>query len=168
MTKKNLEFETIYQSNYSRVFRLCQGYVHGNVSLAKDLTHEVFIKVWEGLASFKNEAAISTWIYRIAVNTCLMHLRHNKKKYTLFKEGAIADIPPESEPSVNQKEGRLKQLYHCIRKLPEVSKTIILLELEGVPQKEIAAITGITHAAVRVRLHRIKDNLTKCVRNGII
>jgi len=168
MKQEDLDFELLYQSNYSNVMRLCKGYVNGDMALAKDLVQEVFIKVWESLSSFKNEAAISTWIYRIAVNTCLMHLRSNKKKYRLFNEASIAEIPSENGTPDRLKEQKIRQLYQCIHKQSEINKTIILLELEGVPQKEIAKITGISHEAVRVRVHRIKDNLTKCVTNEII
>ena len=56
-------------------------------------------------------------------------------------------------------------MYRCIDKLSAENKSIILLELEGLPQKEIAEITGINHAAIRTRIHRIKDQLSKCVKN---
>ena len=59
-------------------------------------------------------------------------------------------------------------MYKCINKLPKDSRGIILLELEGLPQKEIAEVIGISHEAVRVRIHRIKDSLTKCVQNDSI
>ena len=55
-------------------------------------------------------------------------------------------------------------MYTCINKLNKDNKSIILLELEGLPQKEIAEVMGLTHEAVRVRVHRIKNELTKCVK----
>jgi RNA polymerase sigma-70 factor (ECF subfamily) len=62
------------------------------------------------------------------------------------------------------KEENLNSLYACIEKLSKGNKSIILLELEGVPQKDIAAIMGINHEAIRVRIHRIKIELTKCAQ----
>lgn len=158
-------FEKIYQTNYQKVIRVCMGYVNGDEARAKDLTQEVFIKVWENLASFRNEARVSTWIYRITVNTCLLELR--KKKYLKGAEAfeKLANTPTEVHTS---KERQLKSMYQCINKLPKENKGIILLELEGLPQKEIAEIVGITHEALRVRIHRIKNNLTKCVQNDSI
>ena len=164
MKEKN-RFETIYQNNYQKVIRICMGYVNGNEALAKDLTQEVFIKVWEKLDSFRQESSISTWIYRITVNTCLLEFR--KKKYLRSEASLeqISEAPEEVRPS---RENELKKMYQCINRLPKNSKGIILLELEGLPQKEIAEIIGISHEAVRVRIHRIKNSLTKCVQNDSI
>ncbi len=163
--KEASHFEEIYQANYQKVIRVCMGYVNGDAALAKDLTQEVFIKVWENLASFREEASISTWIYRITVNTCLLELR--KKKY-LKGEETFEKLVYAQEESYAAKERQLKDMYQCINKLPKDSRGIILLALEGVSQKEIAAVMGLSHEAVRVRIHRIKNSLTKCVQNDSI
>jgi RNA polymerase sigma-70 factor (ECF subfamily) len=161
---KHLEslFEEVYQLNYQKVYRLCMGYANGDAMLANDLCQEVFIKVWESLASFRNEATMSTWIYRITVNTCLLYFR---KKKTLPISKLTEPIEEETEENSHQiKEDNLNSLYACIDKLSKDNKSIILLELEGIPQKEIANIMGINHEAIRVRIHRIKTELTKCVQ----
>lgn len=154
------QFNAIYQSHYARVNRLCLGYTSGNAALSKDLTQDVFIKVWQNLETFKNQSNISTWIYRIAVNTCLLELR--KKKSVRLIEAH--NQPTDSEDYSDEREKKLQQLYKCITRLETTNKSIILLELEGVPQKEIAQIIGLSHEAVRVRIHRIKQELTKCVK----
>ncbi|MFS4492798.1 RNA polymerase sigma factor [Maribacter sp. 2308TA10-17] len=165
MNEEQSQFEKIYQTNYQRVIRVCMGYVNGDEASAKDLTQEVFIKVWENLESFRKEASIATWIYRITVNTCLLQLR--KKKYLKGEEvfEKLVESPEDSQPT---KENQLKRMYQCINKLPKDSRGIILLDLEGLPQKEIAEIMGLSHEAVRVRIHRIKTSLTKCVQNDSI
>ena len=71
-------FDTIYTSNYPKVYRLCLGYTNGDEGWSKDLTQETFIKVWQNLDRFRKESSLSTWIYRIAVNTCLIELRKKK------------------------------------------------------------------------------------------
>ncbi|NHF59127.1 sigma-70 family RNA polymerase sigma factor [Flavobacteriaceae bacterium TP-CH-4] len=165
MKNHRATFETIYSDNYGRVLRLCLGYVKGDTELAKDLTQEVFVKVWENLNSFRNESAIATWIYRITVNTCLLQLRN--KRYLTGTEALEKKTATEEETPFSN-ENRLAQMYACINKLNEESKGIILLELEGLPQKEIAAIMGLSHQAVRVRIHRIKNSLTKCVQHELL
>lgn len=159
-------FETIYKEHYSKVIRLCSGYVNGDVDLAKDLAQEVFIKVWEHLDSFRNESSISTWIYRIAVNTCLMQLRRKTRTVPL-KNIEKSETDDHNEDEV-QKEKQLIQLHGCISKLFHVDKSVILLELEGLPQREIAEVTGLTHESVRVRIHRIKEKLLKCIQHDNI
>jgi RNA polymerase sigma-70 factor (ECF subfamily) len=165
MSELQSRFEAIYQNNYQKIIRVCMGYVNGDEALAKDLTQEVFIKVWKNLASFREEASISTWIYRITVNTCLLQLR--KKKYVKGEE-AIDKLLVSEENTHFSKEYQLKKMYQCINKLPKESRGIVLLALEGLPQKDIAEIIGVSHEAIRVRIHRIKNSLTKCVQNDRI
>lgn len=162
MSKVDRLFEDLYQTNYPKVIRICLGYVNGDEDLAKDLAQEVFIKVWEHLPSFRNEAAISTWIYRITVNTCLLQFRVKKRT---VRAVILDKVGEEMEEAYSSQENQLKQLYACILKLSEENKGIVLLELEGLPHKEIATITGLSHEVVRVRLHRIKNSLTNCVKN---
>lgn len=73
------QFSKIYQEHYDKVYRLSLGYVNGDVALAKDLSQDVFIKVWEHLDQFQHKSSIGTWIYRITVNVCLLFLRRHKK-----------------------------------------------------------------------------------------
>ena len=153
-------FNQIYKENYSNVFRLCLSYVSGNENLAEELSQEVFVKVWQHREEFRNEAKISTWIYRIAVNTCLMHLRKIKK----LEEKQVDEIPDlsnETEEEVqNAKIGFLKA---CIKKLDEIGKMIITMVLEEIPQSEIAEVTGLSNENVRVKVHRCKRRLFKCI-----
>lgn len=99
MKKTPAYFEEVYSDNYPKVIRICMGYVKGDTALAKDLAQEVFIKVWENLASFRNESSISTWIYRITVNTCLLQLRGHKRLKDSETVDKVADSPTETEPS---------------------------------------------------------------------
>lgn len=165
MRHRPSEFEGIYRGNYPKVIRICMGYVRGDEALAQDLAQEVFIKVWEHQHSFRNESSVATWIYRITVNTCLLHFRNRKLLKGAAREESLVDSEDEAQPS---KEKQMQQLYGCIEKLPKDSKAIILLELEGLPQKEIAEVMGLSHEAVRVRVHRIKNSLTKCVQNDSV
>lgn len=159
------QFTTIYQAHYDKVYRLCLGYVNGDQALAKDLSQDVFIKVWEHLDEFKQRSSIGTWIYRITVNTCLLFIRkHKKGSFSLLEntEDNGNDIQEKKDHEI-----RLQQMYACIQQLKETERIIILLVLEGLPQKEIAEITGHSHQNIRVLVHRIKEKLTKCVSHGI-
>ncbi|WP_299318544.1 RNA polymerase sigma factor [uncultured Maribacter sp.] len=163
MGSKEITYQQIYEENYPKVMRLCMGYTVGNESLAKDLAQETFIKVWQNLEGFRNESGLSTWIYRICVNTCLAEIRRERKK---DKNLQIDNLQvSDSVDNATEKEDMLVQLYKCINKLSSTNKAIILLELEGLPQLEISEIMGIKHEAIRTRIHRIKQQLTKCVHN---
>ncbi|MCU0351837.1 MAG: RNA polymerase sigma factor [Flavobacterium sp.] len=155
------QFNLIYQEHYPKVFRLCKGYFQGDTALADDATQEVFIKIWEKLDTFRNEASISTWIYRITVNTCLLQLRKKKTK----KEITTDTFPILlSESYSEEKDVQLKKMYDCIQKLDETGKIIILMVLEGFEYDKISDVVGIKEESLRVRIHRIKKSLTECVQ----
>ena len=163
MVFKENKYKNIYQENYPKVMRLCMGYTVGDEALAKDLAQETFIKVWQNLDGFRNESGIGTWIYRICVNTCLAEIRKQRKKDRNLSIDTFQVSDSNEDPT--EKEDMLVQLYGCINKLSSTNKAIILLELEGLPQLEISEIMGIKHEAIRTRIHRIKQQLTKCVNN---
>tara|TARA_R110000744_G_scaffold14882_4_gene42022 strand:+ start:868 stop:1362 length:495 start_codon:yes stop_codon:yes gene_type:complete len=163
MASKENTYKNIYKENYAKVMRLCMGYTVGDEALAKDLAQETFIKVWQNLDGFRNESGIGTWIYRICVNTCLAEIRKQRKKDRNLSLDNIQVSDSDENP--NEKDNMLVQLYSCIDKLSSINKAIILLELEGLPQLEISKIMGIKHEAIRTRVHRIKQQLTKCVNN---
>ena len=125
---------------------------------ARDLVQETFISVWQNLNAFRNESAVSTWIFRIATNNCLRALE--RKKRTTF-EALPYDLPESIEAPIEEK---LQFLYTCIAALQETDRIVISLALEDLPHLEIAEIVGISHANVRVKLHRIKENLANKFR----
>ncbi len=149
-----MSFEEIYKSYWQKIFRLCMGYVN-DYDVAQDLAQETFIAVWKQLDNFRNESSIGTWIYRIATNNCLRNLEKEKRI-------SKVDVPANlGEEPTHDKEPQLEFLYKCISELPEMDRIIISLELEDIKQSEIASITGLSEANVRVRIHRIKEKLTE-------
>jgi len=160
VTRKE-QFTAIYQEHYAKVFRLCRGYFNGEEDPANDTVQEIFIKVWQNLESFRNESSISTWIYRIAVNCCLLY----KRKPYLRKEIHLQKMPVVAQEDYDPvMEERMQNMYRCIGQLDEAGKLIILLVLEGVEYHAIAAVVGISEDTLRVRIHRIKKTLANCVR----
>ena len=123
VTKKE-QFTIIYQEHYPKVFRLCKGYFNGDEDPANDTVQEIFIKVWQNLDSFRNESSISTWIYRIAVNCCLLY----KRKPYLRKEIHLQKMPVVAQEDYDLvMEERMQNMYRCIGQLDEAGKLIILL-----------------------------------------
>jgi RNA polymerase sigma-70 factor, ECF subfamily len=152
-----MQFEDIYNEYWQRVFRLCMGYTN-DYAMAQDLAQDTFIAVWQHLPTFRNEAGIGTWIFKIACNNCLRKIEKEKR---LPKAELPLNLPEEVYTSV---EPNIQLLYQFISALPETARIIISLELEGVKQAEIAQITGLSEANIRVKIHRIKEKLTKKFR----
>jgi len=128
------------------------GYVNDS-DKAKDLVQETFIAVWRNLSGFRNESKLSTWIYRIATNHCLRAIEKDKRIMKVEMPENLVAIEDESP------EEKLAFLYSAIAGLPEMERIIISLELEGLPQLQIAEITGLSAVNIRVKIHRIKEKL---------
>lgn len=124
-------------------------------ALAKDLAQETFLIVPKKLPQFRNESSVGTWIFRIASNICLRQIERGKR---FPKDELPLHLSEEKEPDL---QPEISFLYRCISELPETDRIIIALELEDVKQEEIASIVGLTKVNVRVKIHRIKNQLKK-------
>jgi RNA polymerase sigma-70 factor (ECF subfamily) len=157
-------FDELFRKNKDRVFRLCCMFT-GDCDQRKDLMQDIFIRVWENMDSFRGEAAMSTWIYRIALNTCLTNVRVLKKS---IKTCSIPDGFEIQDTELNTKnEPSVEMLIACVNQLPAFDRTLISLYLEDLSGKEIAQITGMTETNVRVKIHRIKDQLAQMIRESV-
>jgi RNA polymerase sigma-70 factor (ECF subfamily) len=149
-----MSFEEIYDTYYSKIFRLCMGYMNDH-DWAQDVTQETFITVWQKLSQFRNESAIGTWIYRIASNHCLRQLERQNK---MPKGDMPVQLEDKQPPDT---DSQVALLYKCIAELPEVDRIIISLELEDIKQAEIASIVGLSETNIRVKVYRIKEKLSQ-------
>src|SRR5690606_3885688 len=155
MVNKEARFSDIFQKNSRRIYHLCYGYT-GDSDSANDLMQETFMKVWKNLDNFRNQSMISTWIYRIAVNTCLSYLRSESRHPKEELTGRIIETEPDE---VSDKKEQTALLYSCIAKLDEHERIIITMVLDEVPYAEIAEVSGISEGNLRVKIHRIKQKL---------
>lgn len=155
MTDKERLFKEVFNSNSTKILHLCLSYT-GDMETAHDLLQETFVKVWNNLDNFRNQSQISTWIYRIAINTCLSHLRVEKRNLSSPIEEHHIEI--EDEPSIKREQ--INQLYKCIAQLEENERLLISMVLDEVPYPEIAEVFHITEGNLRVKIHRIKQKLT--------
>ena len=154
--KEQQQFTSLYNDYAPGILKLCLGYT-GNPVQAEDLLQEVFIAVWNNMQKFRADASWSTWIYRIAVNACLSHLRKHKQKLVDIEQPGLVMLPEEP----NNKEQEVQLLYKCISRLAETDRIIISLVLDDKPYPDIAGILAISEVNLRVKIHRIKKQLTE-------
>ena len=159
MSNKEQLFKEIFDANSKKIYHLCFGYT-GDDDAANDLLQETFLKVWQNLEKFRNQSMISTWIYRIAVNTCLTYLKSEKRQ---AKDELTPNIIEnrEEETEDREKQEQVKTLYQCISKLEENERIIITMVMDEVAYPEIAEVSGISEGNLRVKIHRIKHKLTE-------
>ena len=125
-----------------------------------DLFQEIVLQLWKSFESFRGEAKITTWMYRIALNTAISGLR--KKNRKLITEDLHERHMNISERNDNeQQEEDFDKLQWAIRHLNEIDRAMIMMALDEVPYDEIADTIGITQNNVRVRMNRIRERLRK-------
>lgn len=159
-------FKTLVQENQDLVFNTLLSFVSDNHD-AEDLSQEVFVKAYHALSSFKGESKISTWLYRLSVNTALEYLRAQgrlKRKsflVSLFGKNEVLEIPDFMHPGVQiENQERAAILNKAIEKLPE--KQMIAYRLrnyEDLSYDDISDIMSTTKSSVESLLHRAKQNL---------
>ncbi len=147
-------FVEVFERNRASLRRLCHGYL-GAAGEVDDLFQEIMTNVWNSLPSFRGEARISTWVYRIAVNTAIMHRRKRRPSEELRE---VADQRGSVLQDLERRE-RLEALHRAIARLGDQDRLIVSLLLEGLSYREIADITGITVNYVGVKISRIKQTL---------
>ncbi|HAP36259.1 MAG TPA: RNA polymerase subunit sigma-24 [Bacteroidetes bacterium] len=159
--EKESTYKEIIKLNRDRIYRICCGYVH-NADERNDVFQEILINIWKSLDNFRGQAAVSTWIYRITVNTCLSYLRTEQRRNRHIDRDASETIDLLTEDNNEESEEQkhlLDRLYRRIITLSPIDRAVISLYLEDVSTKESAEILGISEANVRVKLHRIRKAL---------
>ena len=140
------------------ITKVCYFYAVDSDDL-NDLRQEVMINLWRGFDRYRGEASPSTWIYRVAVNSALMALRSSKPKIeTVSLNFGLLDISSEADDA--QREN-LQALQSLINRLEDIEKAIMLLWLDEHSYDEIADIIGLKRNTVAVKIHRIKEKLSK-------
>jgi RNA polymerase sigma-70 factor, ECF subfamily len=170
------EFQELYEAFRPRILRYLRRLV--DQSEAEDLTQEVFVKVHQALPGFRGDSKISTWLYRIATNAALDRLRSKTDGRVapelMDGEGAEAEArnpwTGESPPSV-ESQVALQGMNECIREiilgLPESYRTVLVLgDLEGLPDREIAGVLGVSLQTAKIRLHRARERLKRELQKG--
>lgn len=120
-----------------------------------DLYQEILMNLWRGFGSFEGKSDIRTWIYRVALNTCISIDR--KKKRKPVRLNMDIDLYEDTDTDTRQ----VRMLYNRISRLGPFDRAIILLWLDNIPYEEIGEIVGISAKYVSVRLLRIKEELRK-------
>lgn len=161
MNKKTNIFLDVIERHKGIIYKITNSYCKAQAD-RQDLIQEIIIQLWQSFDKYNAQySSLSTWIYRIALNTSISFYRSNKirtEKTTeftaIFETSLQADEPFQENPD-------LIKLQTFIQELGEIDKAMILLYLDGLSQKDIAEIIGITPTNVGTKLSRIKKKLFK-------
>jgi len=168
-------FRHVFDTNHKKVSNICLNILH-NTEDAEDAAQEVFVEVHHSLEGFEDRSALSTWIYRIAVNKSfdLLKAKKRKKRFAFITQlfhpesgEQLHDMPHFDHPGVIlENKERSQILFGAIDKLASSQKTaFILLKIEGFSQKETAEIMRLSEKAVESLLQRAKEHLRTLLEN---
>ena len=159
------QFLDILEKNIGIILKISRAYTK-SVHDKEDLINDITLELWKSFERFKGDSKISTWIYRVAINTSMNYNRKRENDKLYFptdlkqfeNQNWIMD-PPDSSPS--------EILYQCIDELNQLNKAIILLYLDGNSHDEISEITGISKTNVGTRISRIKEQIKNLATSKI-
>jgi RNA polymerase sigma-70 factor (ECF subfamily) len=155
------QFTSIILEHRALIYKVSRVYVDDSED-QKDLYQEIVYQLWKSFGNFKGNSKISTWMYRVAMNTAIAFLNKSKRNRSVFSKVDFPDIPVESTSDV---EVQTQQLYQAIKLLNIAERGIILLYLEGKNYKEVAEITGYTESNIGTRMARIKQKLKELIKS---
>ncbi|MBR4099144.1 MAG: sigma-70 family RNA polymerase sigma factor [Clostridium sp.] len=167
-------FRQLIEDNEKRVYTLCLR-MCGDGEDARDLAQEAFLSAWRGLPSFKGDSSFSTWVYRLASNSCIDFLRKRKRRQTAAPTASLDDPDtPWMEPSDPQQDPQRQlerqELRYAVRQglsqLPEQHRQILVMrEISGLSYQEIGQVLDLPPGTVKSRIARarlaLKDFLQK-------
>ena len=160
MEDKEKEFARIVREHKRRIYTVCYMFSKDSDEVA-DLFQEILINMWKGFSSFRGESNISTWIWRISLNTCINTSKKGRKLDTIPLN---VNINPYED--VDEEALQVRQLYDRINQLGLVDRSLILLWLENLSYEEIGSIMGISVKNVSVKLVRIREKLKQMSNNS--
>ena len=169
MNVKEEKFRKIVEEQQQRIWNICRHYSRSDED-TQDLQQEVLVNVWRSLDNFRGDSALSTWIYRIAVNTSLNYImkENRRSQFNLALDDQHFNILMHDEEHAQklETEKKLDELHKIINQLNVIDKLLITLSIEKLTTREISDIIGITEPNVRTKLHRIREELRQKIQGG--
>lgn len=151
------EFIKLIQQNQGLINSLCNVYYNSEED-RKDCRQDIILQLWRAYPSFRNESKISTWMYKVALNTILSKSKQEKRRVSTAPF-SCTDLNTLAAPAFADDE--VQQLQQAISLLQDIDKAIVILYLEGYSHREIAATLCLTETNISTRFSRIKIQLQR-------
>lgn len=158
MTQQETEFTRLVREQKSTIYTVCLMFSDDSDEV-EDLVQETLINLWKGYDSFEGRSEVRTWVWRIAMNTCISADRKRKKRKSETSSLETIGVSAEEVSNEGQDDKQIRLLHERIHKLGVFDRAIVLLWLEDMSYEEIGQIVGISAKNVSVRLVRIREQL---------
>lgn len=164
MITEETKFVEVINKHQGLIHKICFMYEQDG-DTRNDLFQEIVLQLWKSFPTFRGEAKITTWMYRIALNTAISCYR---KRVKIVKTEDLNEMHLNiSDSGDDNREENFQRLQQAIRQLSEIERAMIMMALDEVPYDEIAATIGITQNNVRVRMNRIREKLKKLMSERV-
>lgn len=150
------DFLGLISANERLIYKVCRVY-ESDADMRQDLFQEIVLQAWSAYPRYRQAAAFSTWLYRIALNTAITFQRKSKRNIVT----SVAELPDVHAAASAGAHDKYEMMYELIASLPAMEKALVVLYLEDYPYREIADILGISESNVGTKLARIKEKLKK-------
>ncbi|MGS0748466.1 RNA polymerase sigma factor [Halpernia sp. GG3] len=164
MTQKEREFSKLIDDNQGLIIKVSRLYTN-TLEDEEDLFQEIVLQLWRSYDTFKGQSKISTWMYRVALNTAITIFRKKKKspetdELQEFHQGKILEDDDE-------KQQQISALYRNIKLLPKIERAIVTMYLDDLPYRDIAENLGISEVNARVKMNRLKKVLKELMEKNV-
>ncbi|MEJ7643845.1 MAG: sigma-70 family RNA polymerase sigma factor [Chryseolinea sp.] len=159
-TAEEKKFICLIDQHQGLIHKVCIMY-ENDPEVRNDLFQEIVFQLWKSFPTFRGEAKITTWMYRIALNTAISGFRKQTRN---VKTEDLKELHYNiSDAWADDRDEEMQRLQFAIRQLSKIERAMIMMALEEVPYEEIADTIGITQNNVRVRMNRIREKLKRLV-----
>ena len=155
---KSAQFLGVIQKNKGIIYKVANSYCH-DAEDRKDLIQEIIIQLWLSFDKYDAQFALTTWIYRIALNVSISLYRKEIRRSQINQPLPQEIIYLHQESVLEEIDGHVNRLHHFIKELKEIERAIIILYLEEKSHQETADILGLSVKNISVRISRIKEQL---------
>jgi len=152
--KDESKFTQIVREERQTIYTVCYMFSKDKDEV-EDLFQEVLINLWKGFEDFRGDSKVSTWVWRVALNTCISVDRKKQKKVETVPLTMDVDLYSDKDAKTMQ----IQDLHQRINRLGMMDRALVLLWLENMSYEEIGQVLGITSQNVAVKLFRIKEQL---------
>jgi RNA polymerase sigma factor, sigma-70 family len=150
------DFLSLIAANERLIYKVCRVY-ESDADIRQDMFQEIVLQAWSAYPRYRQAAAFSTWLYRIALNTAITFQRRSKRNIVT----SVAEVPDVHAMAPVGADETYERMYKLIASLPAMEKALVVLYLDDYPYREIADMLGISESNVGTKLARIKEKLRK-------
>lgn len=155
MKQREIEFTNLLKDNQGLIIKVSRLYTNSQED-EKDLFQEIVLQLWRSYENFKGQSKISTWMYRVALNTAITLYR---KKTKSPQSDELQEYHYQFYTNENETEEQISLLYQVIKMLPKMERAIVMMYLDDLSYREISETLGISEVNARVKMSRLKKTL---------